>query len=99
MISYRENPEPQFPPAYNQNSLARMRSERDIRQNLNWLKIIVITLLTISSLNAVRGFYDFYQVYVAQNNWGPESVSRQELFEHVNSLHKKIDQLQGQQRR
>lgn len=98
-VWYKENPEPEFPPVYNQNSLARMRSERDIRNNLKWLKIIVITLLTVSSINAVRGFYDFYQVYVINNNWGPESISRQELYDRVDQLDHKLDQLIERQRR
>jgi hypothetical protein len=40
--------------------------------------------LTISTLNALRGAYDFYQVYVAENYWGPGTL--QQIDERLDTL-------------
>jgi hypothetical protein len=43
--------------------LERIETDRNIFQNLGFLKTLVIVALAVSSINALRGFYDFYARY------------------------------------
>lgn len=75
-----------LPRLQEQTILERIRTDQQVTKNIQWLKLLVITALTISTLNAVRGAYDFYQVYIDETNyWGPK---------HIQQLHDKIQHLE-----
>lgn len=66
----------QIVPMHHQESIiARINTDRKIFKNLGYLKILIILALTISALNLIRGSYDFYQVYLnEQNARGPSGI-------------------------
>jgi len=74
---YKQKARPMMPPMLNQNIVSRIRSDRELRKSVNWLKWAVIVSISISTLNASRGAYDFYQVYIDKENyWGPSQVEQ-----------------------
>ncbi len=80
-----------LPRVHEQSIVERMTTDRTIFKNLSLLKILVIVALTISAFNAIRGGYDFYQVYVDDTNyWGPSHMKKLvEKVEHLEELVKK----------
>lgn len=83
------------PKIHQQNILERIKTDQEVKNNLKWLKILIVVALTVSSLNFIRGSYDFYQVYIDNTNyWGPSHL--RQLFDKVNELEelvkKPIDQ-------
>jgi len=67
--------------------IERVETDRKIFKNLSSLKLLIIIALTISGLNATRGAYDFYSVYILENNWGPRSIeSLDERLDNIEEL-------------
>lgn len=76
-LIYRQKPDPLYPPVLNQNIIARMRSDLELRNTVKTIKWILIAAITVSTLNFVRGAYDYYQVYIDEtNHWGPHVIKR-----------------------
>ena len=76
-LIYRQKPNPLYPPILNQNIIARMQADLEIRSTIKTIKWIVIVAIIISTLNFVRGIYDYYQTWVDdRNDWGPNAVQR-----------------------
>lgn len=85
-VFYRQKENPSFPPVLNQNILERIKSDIKMRESIRWLKILVGTLLVISSINAVRGLYEAWEVWVTpDNNWGPAAIQQlDQKIDHIN---------------
>jgi len=72
---YEEKTRPKLPAVYQQNMVGRIKQEQNLKKQLFWLKILIVASLTISSTNAIRGGYDFYQKYIVEDNdWGPGTI-------------------------
>jgi hypothetical protein len=83
---YQQRENHKLPEIYQSNMLNRYRTDRKIFNSIRWLKILIVVVITISTVNAVRGAYDFYQVYIDdQNYWGPQ---------HIKELHDKVRHLE-----
>lgn len=62
---------------HSRNLLSRLSTELEVKTQLKWLKIAVVVVLTLVSLNFVRGAYDWYQTYIVDSNaWGPDHNKR-----------------------
>ena len=72
--TYVEKKLQHIPKHHQESILERVETDRKIFRSLTVLKAIVVVALAISTLNAIRGLYDFYQVYHVENNWGPRSM-------------------------
>jgi hypothetical protein len=62
--TYTVKKDQKFPQFHQQSIIDRIATDRKIKKEINWLKMLVIVAVVISTINAVRGFYDFYQKYV-----------------------------------
>jgi len=91
---YEEKANPKMPAIHQQNVLARMNNEREVKRQLYWLRILILVALTVSLVNAGRGFFDFYQKYiVADNNYGPrQEVTREDIVNEIRRLEDLINQ-------
>jgi hypothetical protein len=75
-----------LPEIYQSNMLNRYQTDRKIFSSIRWLRILIVVAIVVSVLNASRGAYDFYQVYLnKQNYWGPQ---------HIKELHDKVGHLE-----
>lgn len=84
---YQERENPKLPKIHQSNILERFNTDRQLFSKMRILKILIAIALTISTANAVRGFYDFYQVYVVDDNyWGPTHMK--EIIERLDRLEK-----------
>jgi hypothetical protein len=74
-----------IPSIHQQSIIQRIQTDRKVKKDIGWLKILIIAAISISSLNAIRGTYDFYQVYIVKDNfWGPNHMKQ--LIEKVDDL-------------
>jgi hypothetical protein len=83
-VSYRQKLIQHVSAAYQESILERIKTDHRIFQNLGLLKMLIAIALTISTLNALRGAYDFYQVYYNENFWGPRTL--QNIDERLDTL-------------
>jgi hypothetical protein len=82
---YQTKPVSQLPKMHQESIVDRFLTDRKIFRTLRTMTILLAIALVIGTGNAVRGAYDFYQVYIDETNyWGPK---------HLKELHDKIDQL------
>jgi len=64
-----------LPNLHQRSILDRIKTDNKIFQNIKSIRIYLIILATISSLNFVRGIFDFTQKYIIKdNNFGPTKV-------------------------
>jgi hypothetical protein len=86
---YTAKKDQKFPHFYQQSIVDRIQTDQRVKREINWLKILIIVAISISSLNAVRGGYDFYQTYLDDgNSWGPARLKQ--LTEQVQRLEELI---------
>jgi hypothetical protein len=85
-----EQKKTQHVPLHHQESIVeRIQTDRKIFKNLGFLKILIIIALTIGGLNLIRGSYDFYQVYINDENIrGPSGIKM--LNDRIDSLEKSL---------
>lgn len=72
--TYTRKPETEIelPKLHQRSILDRIKLDNQIQTQIAVIQKLVIVALSISSLNLLRGTYDFYQTYVnPHNDWGP----------------------------
>jgi hypothetical protein len=85
-----------LPLLHQRSFVERIKTDNKIVKNINFLKILIVVALVISTVNAIRGAYDFYQVYFLDNNWGPDTG--RELTERLQRLEQLMVTPQDQRR-
>jgi hypothetical protein len=74
--TYQEKVDTELPKLHQRSILDRIEQDNKVTNQINSIKSLILLLFTLTSLNFVRGTYDFYQKYVNQNNdWGPNKTS------------------------
>jgi hypothetical protein len=73
--TYTERMESELPKLHQKSIIDRIKSDQKVKQEINFIKTIIVILFCISTTNFIRGGYDFYQKYINQNNdWGPNKT-------------------------
>jgi hypothetical protein len=88
-LTYHHKKHIKLPNLHQKNILERIQTDNKIFKNLGMLKILVIVALIVSGLNAIRGFYDFYQKYVGDNHLIGISAN-EEILERIDKLEKRL---------
>jgi len=92
---YQTKPTTRIPRQHQKSIVDRIQTDNNIFKRFKILTTLIVIALIISSMNAVRGAYDFYQVYFNKdNNWGPAQM--RELVEKVDLLEKLVRKPQDQ---
>lgn len=87
-LTYKEKTKYSIPLLYQSSIVDRMKTDAVLFDKIKNLKIAIIIVLCISSINAARGFYDFYQVFINQNNnWGPSAIEK--IMHRLDALEQK----------
>jgi hypothetical protein len=74
-MTYHQKKVQSFAMGHNDSIVERIETDKKIFKNLSLLKILIAVALTVSAFNAIRGSYDFYQVYVnSDNKRGPSGI-------------------------
>jgi hypothetical protein len=76
--TYTRKPETEveLPKLHQRSILDRIKLDNQIQQQIGVIQKLVLIALSISSMNLIRGGYDFYQTYVNPNNdWGPTKTN------------------------
>jgi hypothetical protein len=72
----REDVDIELPKLHQKSIIDRIKKDGEIQKQISTIQKIVIIALSISSMNFMRGAFDFYQTYVNQNNdWGPTKTN------------------------
>lgn len=89
-LCYQQKLQPHVGMSHQESIVERIKTDHKIFRSLGLLKTLIAVALTISTLNALRGAYDFYQVYHAENSWGPRTMKnvteRLDLLEDLLSV-------------
>jgi hypothetical protein len=86
-ITYHQKKTQSFAMGHNDSIVERIETDKKIFKNLYLLKALIVVALTVSAFNAIRGSYDFYQVYVNdENKRGPSGVE---------SINDRLDKLEN----
>lgn len=89
---YERKQHSRLPELHQRSITERMILDDRVNKDLKWLKILLAVAMVITLLNAVRGAYDYYQVYIdTGNRWGP--TAQQENHSRVERIEQKLDQL------
>lgn len=64
--------------------LNRFAIDNKIFNNLKILKMLIALALVLGTVNAARGLYDFYNIYIAENRMGP--VSSQDMQNRLENI-------------
>jgi hypothetical protein len=90
-MTYEQKKIQNVPYKHQESIIERIQTDHKIFKNLLFLKILIVLALFISCLNFIRGSYDFYQVYVNNENIrGPSGIEM--LHNKINDLEKLIKQ-------
>lgn len=74
---YQEKSNSKVPEIYQSSILNRIKTDKKIFKDIDYIKKIIYFIIIISSLNFFRGSYDFYQKYVNKSNgFGPVQTQR-----------------------
>lgn len=89
-LTYQEKRKKTIPLLHQKSIIDRINTDITIFKNLRMLKIVIFVALIISTLNASRGLYDYYLVYVDKTNfWGPKTTK--EIYNKISSIEEKLN--------
>jgi hypothetical protein len=70
--TYEKKANSELPMLHQKSILDRIRKDKKVDTDIKLMQKVVISIAIISTLNLIRGSYDFYQKYVNQtNDFGP----------------------------
>jgi hypothetical protein len=73
-VSYQQKRTQHVSSTFQESIIERIETDRKIFKNLGLMKTLIAVALFVSVLNAIRGAYDYYQVYIEENGWGPRTL-------------------------
>jgi hypothetical protein len=89
---YQHKAVSQLPKMHQESIAHRFLTDRKIFKTLRILAIMLAISLTISTLNAVRGGWDYYQVYIKDDNsWGPDQLRT--LMNKIEQIEQRLNKL------
>lgn len=91
ILTYQEKKKNTIPLLHQRSIVDRINTDINIYKNFRVLRMIVIIALVVSTLNAVRGIYEYYKVFVDDTNfWGPNTISL--IIDKLDGIEKKLNQ-------
>jgi len=91
-LTYQKKKEFSIPMLHQRSIVDRIQTDVNIFKNLTFLKYAVLIALLVSTISASRGFYDYYETYIHDNNWGPSGMEK--LMNKIDKLDAKVTQLE-----
>lgn len=90
-LTYKYQNKFTVPMLHQQSIVDRIRTDVKMLNSIKTLKVMIVIALSVSLLNASRGFYDFYSVYILDNYWGPRAIKY--ISDKVDRLDSKLDKI------
>jgi len=84
-LTYRTKPLQTIPITHQSSIINRMKLDGRVEKDMSLLRKLVFLTIFIVILNSAINMYNFYEVYVEKNTWGPQSQA--ELIEKVNQIY------------
>lgn len=68
----RKDTDIELPKLHQKSIIERIKTDAQIQKQISLIQKLIIVALSVSTLNFIRGGYDFYQTYInSYNDWGP----------------------------
>jgi hypothetical protein len=81
--TYTERVESELPKLHQKSIINRIKLDQEVSKEISFIKTILVVLFCVSSMNFVRGGYDFYQKYVNKTNgFGPNKITVENPVKH-----------------
>lgn len=88
-LIYQEKKSVKIPMLHQRSIIDRINTDINIYKNLGALRLLIILALIISTLNAFRGAYEYYTVFIDKENlWGPSVIS--EILHRLDNIEKSV---------
>jgi hypothetical protein len=73
--TYSKKDSVNLPWLHQKSILERIKTDEKFSTDITFLKKFIVVIIVLTSMNFLRGSFDFYQKYfVPNNNWGPQRV-------------------------
>jgi hypothetical protein len=82
-LIYQERERFKLPLLHQTSIVDRIKTDKKIFKDIKFLMFLVVFSVSVSSINLIRGTYDFYKVHVAQ-----QGASADEIKKRINRLEK-----------
>ena len=83
-LTYRTKPLQKVPMTHNSSIINRIKTDEKVRSDINKLSYYMLLAILVTVLNTSLAFYNYYEVYIEKNAWGPQSQK---------ILQEKVDQI------
>ena len=73
---------------HNSSIVNRIKTDEKVRSDINKLSYYMMVAVILTVVNTSLAFYNYYEVYIEKNSWGPQS--QKIYFEKIDQIYKKL---------
>jgi hypothetical protein len=85
---YQSKEVSRIPQQHQRSIVDRFKTDQKTSRSIRILTALVVISLAVSSINAVRGMFDFYMIYHEENYWGPTTMKQ--LLDKVEAIEERL---------
>ena len=87
-LTYRTKALQKVPMTHNSSIINRIKTDEKVRSDINKLGYYMMLAIILTVINTSLAFYNYYEVYVEKNSWGPQS--QRIHFEQIDQIYKTL---------
>ena len=87
-LTYRTKALQKIPMTHNSSIVNRIKTDEKVRTDINKLGYYMMLAILLTVINTGLAFYNYYEVYIEKNTWGPQS--QKIYFEKIDQIYKKL---------
>lgn len=87
-LTYRTKALQKVPMTHNSSIVNRIKTDEKVRSDINKLGYYMMLAILLTVVNTGLAFYNYYEVYVENNAWGPQS--QKELIDRVDHIYEML---------
>lgn len=87
-LTYRTKALQKVPMTHNSSIINRIKTDEKVRTDINKLGYYMMLAILLTVVNTGLAFYNYYEVYIEKNTWGPQS--QEILQEKVDQIYNKL---------
>lgn len=87
-LTYRTKALQKIPMTHNSSIVNRIKTDEKVRTDINKLGYYMMLAILLTVINTGLAFYNYYEVYIEKNTWGPQS--QKIYFEKIDQIYKNL---------